>query len=154
MRVGLIVATGAVIAFILSMQRGGWVFGNKIDMSSVLYIQSTTAAYAVLSMSQMANLLEARSETISVFTLGFFKNKFALGAIGLSLGILLAFMYVPVLSRIINTAYNAAYRNIIGNRRDILVQGLRDYCSCRVWTAIQIAVCRRPAISNAKRLRI
>jgi len=97
-RVGLVVAIGAVSAFILSMRRGGWDFGNKIDANSVLYIQSTTAAYAVLAMSQMANLLQARSETISVFALGFFKNKFALGAIGLSLGILLAFMYVPVLS--------------------------------------------------------
>jgi sodium/potassium-transporting ATPase subunit alpha len=99
LRVGLIMATGAVIAFVLSMKRGGWDFGNKIDANSVLYIRSTSVAYAVLAMTQMANLLQARSETLSVFTIGFFKNKFALGAIFLSLGMLLAFMYVPLLQQ-------------------------------------------------------
>jgi len=97
-KIALIMAVGAVIAFILSMKRGGWDFGNKIDPSSVLYIRSTTAAYAVLSVTQMANLLQARSETLSVFTIGFFKNKYAIGAIFVSIGILLAFMYVPFLS--------------------------------------------------------
>lgn len=94
-RIGMIMAIGALIAFILSMKRGGWDFGNKIDPASVLYIQSTTAAYAVLSMSQMANLLQSRSETLSVFTIGFFSNKYAIAAIGISVAILLSFMYVP-----------------------------------------------------------
>ncbi|NTW27318.1 MAG: cation-transporting P-type ATPase [Candidatus Moranbacteria bacterium] len=94
-RVGLIMAIGAVIAFVLSMKRGGWDFGNKIDVSSVLYIKSTTAAYAVLAMTQMANLMQARSETLSVFTLGFFKNKYAIGAALISTVILFLFMYVP-----------------------------------------------------------
>lgn len=94
-RIGIIMAIGAVIAFILAMKRGGWDFGNKIDANSVLYIKSTSAAYAVLSMSQMANLLQSRSENLSVFAVGFFKNKYAIGAILISIGILLAFMYVP-----------------------------------------------------------
>ncbi len=98
-RVGLIMATGAVIAFILSMKRGGWDFGNKIDPNSVLYIRSTSAAYAVLSMTQMANLLQARSENLSVFTIGFFKNKFAIGAIFLSFGMLCLFLYVPLIQK-------------------------------------------------------
>ncbi len=96
-RVGLIMATGAVIAFILSMKRGGWDFGNKFDANSVLYIRSTSAAYAVLSMTQMANLMQARSEALSVFTIGFFRNKYAIGAIVISVGLLLSFMYVPFL---------------------------------------------------------
>lgn len=96
-RIGLIMSVGAVITFILSMKRGGWDFGNKIDTNSVLYIRSTSATYAVLAMSQMANLLAARSETLSVFTLGFFKNKYAIAAIVISSSILLSFMYVPLL---------------------------------------------------------
>lgn len=94
-KVGLIMAIGAVITFILSMKRGGWDFGDKIDTNSVLYIRSTTAAYAVIAMTQMANLLQARSETLSVFKIGFFRNKFAIISILVSIGILLAFMYVP-----------------------------------------------------------
>jgi magnesium-transporting ATPase (P-type) len=97
--IGVIMATGATIAFIWSMIRGGWWFGHAFDESSLLYIKSTTAAYAVLSMTQMANLLQARSEKFSPFELGFFKNKYAIGAIFLSFGILLSFMYVPILQK-------------------------------------------------------
>lgn len=93
--IGIIMAVGAVAAFLLSMMRGGWSFGKEIAEGSALYIKSTSAAYAVLSMSQMANLLQARSETLSVFKLGFFRNKYAIGSIFISLGILLCFMYIP-----------------------------------------------------------
>jgi len=92
---GLIMASGAVVAFLWSVLRGGWHFGESFSADSVLYLKSTTAAYAVLSMTQMANLLQARSETLSPFQLGFFKNRYAIGAIFLSLAILLMFMYLP-----------------------------------------------------------
>lgn len=94
---GLIMAVGATVTFLWSMIRGGWSFGENIAMDSVLYIKSTTAAYAVLSMTQMANLLQSRSEKYSPFKLGFFKNKYVWGAIFLSVGILISFMYLPVL---------------------------------------------------------
>jgi P-type Ca2+ transporter type 2C len=91
---GMIMATGAVAAFMWSMMRGGWHFKFKIDPNSLLYIKSTTAAYAVLSMTQVANLLQSRSEKLTPFQLGFFKNKYAIGAIFISIGILLSFMYI------------------------------------------------------------
>lgn len=94
---GLIMASGAVAAFFLSMLRGGWMYGDAIDIRSVLYLQSTTAAYAVISMTQMANLFQSRSETLSPFRLGFFRNKYALGAIGISVSLLLVFIHTPVL---------------------------------------------------------
>ncbi|HLN18956.1 MAG TPA: cation-transporting P-type ATPase, partial [Patescibacteria group bacterium] len=93
---GIIMATGAVVAFIWSMWRGGWHFGTKFPEGSVLYIKSTAAAYAVLSMSQMANLLQSRSETLSPVVLGFWKNRWAIISIFISLAILLGFMYIPI----------------------------------------------------------
>jgi potassium/sodium efflux P-type ATPase len=93
--VGLIMATGAIVAFLWSMKRGGWDFGEKIDFHSMLYIKSTAATYAVLSMTQMANLLQARSEKMSVFKIGFFKNRWLIGSIFISVGMLLAFLYLP-----------------------------------------------------------
>jgi len=93
--IGIIMATGAVVAFMWSMMRGGWHFKFKIDMASLLYIKSTTAAYAVLSMTQMANLLQSRSEKLTPLQLGFFRNKYSIGAVFVSLGILLSFMYAP-----------------------------------------------------------
>jgi P-type Ca2+ transporter type 2C len=46
-------------------------------------------------MTQMANLLQSRSEKLSPFELGFFKNKYLIGAILISVVVLLAFMYLP-----------------------------------------------------------
>ncbi len=92
---GIIMATGAIVAFLWSMLRGGWNFGQTLTADSLLYLKSTTAAYAVLSMTQMANLLQARSKTLSPFQLGFFKNKYAIGAIFISVTILFLFMYIP-----------------------------------------------------------
>ncbi|MFZ2154339.1 MAG: cation-transporting P-type ATPase [Candidatus Moraniibacteriota bacterium] len=93
--IGLIMAIGAVSAFLWSMLRGGWQWGQTFDENSLLYIQSTSVTYAVLAMTQMANLLQSRSEKLTPSELGFFKNKFALGSVFISLGILLAFMYLP-----------------------------------------------------------
>jgi sodium/potassium-transporting ATPase subunit alpha len=93
--IGVIMATGAVFAFMWSMMRGGWHFKFTIDPNSLLYIKSTTAAYAVLSMTQLANLLQSRSEKLTPLQLGFFRNKYAIGAIFISIGILLSFMHVP-----------------------------------------------------------
>jgi Ca2+-transporting ATPase len=92
---GSIMASGAAVAFYWSMVRSGWVYGQPYADNSEAYIMATTAAYAVLAMSQMANLVQSRSETLSPFALGFFKNKYVIGSIGISFGILLMFMYVP-----------------------------------------------------------
>lgn len=92
---GIIMAIGAAITFIWSMKRGGWDFGKEVLSDNLLYIKSTTAAYAVLVMSQIANLLQSRSEKLSIFKLGFFKNIYAIGSIFISLGVFLSFMYIP-----------------------------------------------------------
>jgi magnesium-transporting ATPase (P-type) len=102
--VGLIMATGAIVAFLWSMTRGGWHFGQPIDFSSALYFKSTAATYAVLSMTQMANLLQARSEKLSVFAIGFFKNKYVIGAILISVAMLFSFLYVPFFQRYLRMA--------------------------------------------------
>jgi len=97
--VGIIMAIGGVGAFLWSMIRGGWWFGQEFDVDSALYIKSTTVTYAVLAMTQMANLLHSRSEIFTPFELGFFKNKYAIGSIFISIGILLSFMYVPLFQK-------------------------------------------------------
>lgn len=97
--IGIIMATGAVVTFLWSMTRGGWHFGDKIALDSLLYVKSTTAAYAVLAMSQLANLLQSRSETLSPFQLGFFKNRYAIFSVFISISIFLSFMYVPLFQK-------------------------------------------------------
>ena len=55
-------------------------------------------------MTQMVNLMQARSETLSVFTIGFFKNKYAIGAAVISTAMLLLFMYLPFLQKYLHMA--------------------------------------------------
>lgn len=98
LNLGILMAVGAVIAFVWSMKRGGWDFGDPFNPDSLLYIKSTTAVYAVLAMSQMANLLVSRSETSSVFKIGIFKNWMVIGSMIFSVSLFWLFMYVPFLA--------------------------------------------------------
>ncbi|QQS20948.1 MAG: cation-translocating P-type ATPase [Candidatus Moraniibacteriota bacterium] len=74
LRFGLLMALGAVTAFLLSLLRGGWQWGDAIDTHSALYQKSTAATYTTLALTQMANLLQSRSATLSFFSLPFFSN--------------------------------------------------------------------------------
>ncbi|MDP1845777.1 MAG: cation-transporting P-type ATPase [Candidatus Moranbacteria bacterium] len=102
--VGLIMATGAIAAFLWSMKRGGWDFGEKIDFNSALYIKSTAATFAVLSMTQMANLIQTRSEKISALKMRFFSNIYLIGSIFISICVLFSFMYIPFFQKNLHMA--------------------------------------------------
>lgn len=97
--IGLVMAACGTLTFLLSMMRGGWQVGGDFAKDSSLYVKSTTATYAVLAMTQMANLLHARSEKLSPFVIGFFKNRFAIFSIFISFFILLGLMYVPLFQK-------------------------------------------------------
>ena len=95
--IGFLMAFFAVAGFFWSLSRGGWHYGVPIHFDTLLYMKSATVTYAVLAMTQMANLIELRNEKLSVFKIGFFKNKLIFIAIFISMSMLLAVMYVPFL---------------------------------------------------------
>jgi Ca2+-transporting ATPase len=51
----------------------------------------------------MGNALAIRSNTESVFSIGFFGNRTMIGAVVLTFVLQLALLYIPVLQRIFNT---------------------------------------------------
>jgi P-type Ca2+ transporter type 2C len=57
-----------------------------------------TMAFTVLCLSQLAHVLAIRSERESLFSQGLCSNKLLLGAVGLTLMLQMATVYVPVLS--------------------------------------------------------
>lgn len=95
--IGGIMAVGAIVTFIISLVRHGWHFGETIASDNPIYLQAATATYMVLSVTQMANLLQSRSETLSFFKVGAFKNMYVWGAFGASMIILWSFLHVPFL---------------------------------------------------------
>jgi Ca2+-transporting ATPase len=60
--------------------------------------------FTVLTLSQLAHILAIRSEHESLFHQGVWSNKPLLGAVVLTLGLQMATLYVPVLTRVFKTA--------------------------------------------------
>ena len=63
-----------------------------------------TIVFTVLTVSQMANVMAARSETESLWRLGLFSNLPLLGAVALTVGLQMAVIYLPPFQRVFKTA--------------------------------------------------
>ena len=75
---------------------GSWAaFRNPIDIAR-------TVAFATLICAELFRAFAARSERISVFKLGLFSNKMMNIAVGLSLVMLIAVIYIPGVNSIFN----------------------------------------------------
>ena len=84
-------AMGAVSAFLLSLMRDGWVFGESLPTEELMYVKATTAAYITIALTQMANLLQSRSATTPFFHMRFFSNWYVWGAMAISITMMIAF---------------------------------------------------------------
>ena len=62
-----------------------------------------TLAFSSLVFVQLAHTFNARSEKRSIFDIGFFSNKYLIGAVLLSVGLQLAVVYTPVLQPLFET---------------------------------------------------
>jgi P-type Ca2+ transporter type 2C len=62
-----------------------------------------TMVFTTLTLSQMANVIAIRSERRSLFEIGLLSNKALLGAVGLTVVLQLALVYVPFLQAIFKT---------------------------------------------------
>jgi Ca2+-transporting ATPase len=62
-----------------------------------------TMAFVTLSMAELFRAFTVRSERLSIFQLGVFSNRYLLGAVGLSMALLLVVVFVPFLQPIFNT---------------------------------------------------
>jgi P-type Ca2+ transporter type 2C len=93
--IGAIMAIGGVTAFLLVLMRGGWYYDMPMDFDNVLYIHATTATYLTLALTQMANLLQLRSETQSFYKMPFFSNPWIFLGMGISVFMLVVFTEMP-----------------------------------------------------------
>ncbi|MDY0020425.1 MAG: HAD-IC family P-type ATPase, partial [Anaerolineae bacterium] len=78
-----------------------WMFNRANQNGHLAYAQ--TFAFTTLAMFQVFNSLNCRSRTKSVFQLGFFKNRYLLGAIVLSILLQLAAEHVPFMREALGT---------------------------------------------------
>jgi len=101
-RVGIVGGALGFVVFISVMIRGGWVWGEPVT-EGVLLFQATAATYATLVVCQLFNSIESRSEHLSIVKI-FRGNKKLLGAIGISIFLLLNIVYNPWIQPFAKTA--------------------------------------------------
>lgn len=72
-----------------------------------------TMAFLTLSLCELFRAYTVRSERASLFTIGFFSNKYMQYAVGLSISLLLLVTAIPFLQPIFNTHFLALYEWLI-----------------------------------------
>jgi Ca2+-transporting ATPase len=97
MRLGIIVQTIAITGASLA----AYLIGRGMDPNHIHLAQ--TMAFFTLSSSELFRAFTARSERYPIIKIGLFSNKYMLYAVGSSLILLLAVMYLPFLNEPFNT---------------------------------------------------
>jgi Ca2+-transporting ATPase len=102
----LIWVVGVTIAFvtlwIFSVSMMNLTIGGGLS-PDVAVLRAGTLALTVLVMAQMVHALNSRSGHLSLFKVGFFKNRYLLLAIGISILLHLSIVYFPPLQVIFRT---------------------------------------------------
>jgi Ca2+-transporting ATPase len=91
------------IVFVAIFMAAGtlWMFYQSNLNGSLIYSQ--TIAFTTLAMFQVFNSLNCRSRSKSVFQLGFFRNRYLIGAIVVSVLLQLAAEHVPFMQTALGT---------------------------------------------------
>jgi Ca2+-transporting ATPase len=95
----VLITAASLGAFLIGL----YLFPGELDALKITHAQ--TFAFATLVASELLRAFTARSERISLLKLGLFSNRNMLWAVGSSMFILLAIIYVPFLDPIFDTAF-------------------------------------------------
>jgi P-type Ca2+ transporter type 2C len=118
MRLGIVVQTVAQTFSVLTAFAVGllWHLGTtpleagnplaallRYDWAGVDVQSAETMAFVTLSLAELFRAFTVRSERVSIFKLGFFSNKYLVGAVLLSLVLVMCTVFIPFLQPIFNT---------------------------------------------------
>ncbi len=101
---GLIESAVALSAYFFLNWLHGWPQVALAGDGTDIYRMATTMTLAGVVMAQVANVLNCRSNTASIFKLGLFSNKIVLWGILSEFGLLILLVYTPFLQSVFNTA--------------------------------------------------
>ncbi|MCW5821461.1 MAG: cation-transporting P-type ATPase [Cyanobacteria bacterium TGS_CYA1] len=100
---GLIEAVAAMMCYFFSNWLNGWPNFPLAPEGSVAWSHATTMTLTGVVACQIGAVFCCRTNTRSLFQIGFFNNKMILAGILFEVGLLCLLMYVPVLQRLFNT---------------------------------------------------
>jgi len=113
---GVISAVLVLGGFFLVLHQGGWHPGAPTGVGTPLhqvYRQATTIAWLGIVFCQVGTAFAARTDRVSLRSIGFFSNRLLLGAIAIALVLAAAITYLPFLQTIFGTAAPSARQLVI-----------------------------------------
>lgn len=100
---GLITALLSIGLFWFYLTAHGWE-GEILEWNDPLYLQATTLTFTAIVFAQIANGLSCRSTRESLWTIGWWRNRYYWGGVAVELLVLGILMFVPALAAVFSTA--------------------------------------------------
>ncbi len=104
---GLVEAALVLAAFFVVLREGGWSPGDPVGAGTPLhttYLTATTMTFAGIVACQIGTAVAARTEHVSLRSIGFFSNRLLLWGIASEIVFTAALVYLPPLQGIFGTA--------------------------------------------------
>lgn len=101
---GMVQAAAGFFVFFMVLDRGGWLWGEPLPETDMLYKTAVTSFFAAVVICQVANVLICRTRRQSILSVGVFSNKLVWLGIFTELGLVAAISHAPFLQPIFGTA--------------------------------------------------
>lgn len=102
--IGMLQAAAGFFSFFFILFHGGWEWGQELALNDPLYLRAVTAFFSSIIICQIADVYICRTRRQSVFSVGFFENKFILLGIASELLLLSVIVYLPATHAFFGTA--------------------------------------------------
>lgn len=102
--IGMLQAAAGFFAFFVVLYQGGWIWGNPLPDSSLLYKTAVTSFFAAVVICQVADVLICRTRRQSILSAGIFANKLIWLGIIVELVLLAAITQITFLQPFFGTA--------------------------------------------------
>ncbi len=99
---GLLSALMSIALFWFYLTAHGW-SGETLSFDNPLYLEAVTLTFAAIVFAQIGNGLSCRSQRDSLFTIGFWSNRYYWGGVIFEIGVLGVLIFVTPLSSIFGT---------------------------------------------------
>lgn len=100
---GLITAGLSMGLFWIYLVSHGW-NGEFLEWTNPLYVQAATLTFAAIVFAQIANGLSCRSSRESLFTIGWWNNRYYWGGVAVELALLIMLIFFTPLRAVFGTA--------------------------------------------------
>ncbi|MFC1750762.1 cation-translocating P-type ATPase [Pseudomonadota bacterium] len=101
--IGTVIGAIVMGVYIWTLMRYGWSWGEPLSSDNYIQLKGSSVAFALLVLIQMVQAFNSRSEKNSILKLGFFSNKYLLGAIATSLILVVIMIEVPLMQKYLHT---------------------------------------------------